>query len=168
MAYVYRHIRLDKNVPFYIGIGKDDKNGRFPRAFSMDRKNSHWQAIVKKTNYRVEIMINDISWELAKEKEAELIRLYGRSDKKIGTLCNQTDGGDGWVGHIMKEESRIKIREFQLSLNKKGNPGRIWTQASKDRLSETLRGFKHTEEAKIKMRKAKPEGLKYKVKKCVT
>lgn len=24
MAYVYRHIRLDKNEPFYIGIGKDE------------------------------------------------------------------------------------------------------------------------------------------------
>lgn len=25
MAIVYRHIRLDKNEPFYIGIGKDEK-----------------------------------------------------------------------------------------------------------------------------------------------
>lgn len=26
MAYVYRHIRLDKNIPFYIGIGLKDYN----------------------------------------------------------------------------------------------------------------------------------------------
>ena len=24
MAYIYRHIRLDKNVPFYIGISEKD------------------------------------------------------------------------------------------------------------------------------------------------
>ena len=26
MAYVYQHVRLDTNEPFYIGIGSDDKN----------------------------------------------------------------------------------------------------------------------------------------------
>jgi hypothetical protein len=163
MAYVYRHIRLDKNVPFYIGIGKDDKNGRFPRAFSLDRKNSHWQSIVKKTDYRVEIIMDGIPWGLAKKKEVEFIKLYGRSDKKMGTLCNQTDGGDGWAGHIMSEESKRKIREFQLSLNKKGMPGRVWSQESRDKLSQTIKGFKHTEENKIKMRKPKPLGFGEKI-----
>lgn len=33
MAYVYRHIRLDKNQPFYIGIGSDT-DGRYHRANS--------------------------------------------------------------------------------------------------------------------------------------
>ena len=28
MAYVYRHIRLDKNEPFYIGIGSDKEYKR--------------------------------------------------------------------------------------------------------------------------------------------
>jgi hypothetical protein len=28
MAYVYRHIRLDKNEPFYIGIGSDSSFAR--------------------------------------------------------------------------------------------------------------------------------------------
>ena len=159
MAYVYRHIRLDKNVPFYIGIGKDDKGGEFPRAFSHDRKNSHWKSIVGKTEYRVDILINDIPWEIAKEREVEFIKLYGRSDKKLGTLSNQTDGGDGWAGHVMKEESKKKIRDFQLSLNKKGSTGREWTQESKDKLSKTITGFKHTEESKIKMRIPKPLGF---------
>ena len=34
MAILYRHIRLDKNVPFYIGIGKDIK-----RAYSKSNRN---------------------------------------------------------------------------------------------------------------------------------
>ena len=33
MAVVYRHIRLDKNEPFYIGIGKNIK-----RAYEKSRK----------------------------------------------------------------------------------------------------------------------------------
>lgn len=163
MAYLYRHIRLDKNVPFYVGIGKDDKGGEFPRAFSKERKNKHWHSIVKKTKYRVEIILNDISWEFAKEKEKEFISLYGRSDKNLGPLANQTDGGDGWAGHVMKEESKRKIKEFQLSLNKKGQPGRIWTEESKKKLSQTLQGFKHSEESKNKMRKPKPEGFGKKI-----
>jgi hypothetical protein len=163
MAYIYRHIRLDKNIPFYIGIGKDDKNGSFPRAYSSKRKNSHWHYIISKTDYKVEIMIDDISWETAKEKEKEFIALYGRSDKKNGILCNQTDGGDGWAGHVMKEEAKEKIRDFQLSLNKKVKPGRKWTKESKEKLSRTISGFKHSEESKSKMRKPKPVGFGEKI-----
>ena len=37
MAYLYRHIRLDKNVPFYVGIG-DDKEGLYKRAFTQYTK----------------------------------------------------------------------------------------------------------------------------------
>lgn len=31
MATVYRHIRLDKNEPFYIGIGKDEKKSTWKK-----------------------------------------------------------------------------------------------------------------------------------------
>jgi hypothetical protein len=30
MAYLYRHIRLDTNQPFYIGIGKEDNGRAYP------------------------------------------------------------------------------------------------------------------------------------------
>ena len=33
MAYLYRHIRLDKNKPFYVGIGDNDNNN-YKRAHS--------------------------------------------------------------------------------------------------------------------------------------
>ena len=32
MAYLYRHIRLDKNEPFYIGIGSNELNN-YKRAY---------------------------------------------------------------------------------------------------------------------------------------
>ena len=67
MAYVYRHIRLDKNIPFYIGIGKEEQ-----RAYSKSNRNPYWKKITNKTDYVVEILFNDISYELAKEKEKNL------------------------------------------------------------------------------------------------
>lgn len=74
MAYIYRHIRLDKNVPFYIGIGSDDE-GFYLRAFRKGR-NAHWNNIVKKTDYLVEIILDDLSWEEACVKEQQIMLRY--------------------------------------------------------------------------------------------
>ncbi len=73
MAYVYRHIRLDKNEPFYIGIGSC-----LNRCYIKTRRNKHWHSITDKTDYRVDIIFDDLSLEDAKEKEKELIYLYGK------------------------------------------------------------------------------------------
>uniref|UniRef100_UPI00200EEA5B hypothetical protein n=1 Tax=Escherichia coli TaxID=562 RepID=UPI00200EEA5B len=58
MAYVYRHIRLDKNQPFYIGIGSDDD---FRRASATQGRNKFWKAISTKTGYEVEIMMDGLT-----------------------------------------------------------------------------------------------------------
>lgn len=162
MAYVYRHIRLDKNIPFYIGVGVDDNEGKFKRSKAKEHRNDYWHRIIAKTDYRVDIIMNDLSWEEACEKEKELIKLYGRKDKSEGFLANQTDGGDGGAGVIVKPETREKIRQFQISLDKKGKPGRVWTQESKDKLANTIRGIKHTPEAIEKMRKPRENTENYK------
>ena len=105
MALVYRHIRLDKNIPFYIGIS----NGNRRRPFAKNR-NPIWSYIAQKTEYRVEIILDDLTWEEALEKEKEFIALYGRRDLGKGTLANMTDGGDGAIGIIQSEESKEKRR----------------------------------------------------------
>jgi hemerythrin superfamily protein len=87
---VYRHIRLDKNIPFYIGIGKDTSRPRNKK----DRSN-FWKNIIGKTKYIVEILFDNLTKEQAIEKEKEFIKLYGRIDLKTGTLCNMTCGGEG-------------------------------------------------------------------------
>jgi len=122
MAYLYRHIRLDKNQPFYIGIGKNELN--FERAYSKANRNKYWHNIVNQTEYRIDILFNDLTWEEVCEKEKEFIHLYGKNTNK-GTLCNISDGGNGGflgeeinikrkktlMGHYVSEETKEKIRQ---------------------------------------------------------
>lgn len=111
MAYVYRHIRHDKNQVFYVGIGTDKKY-KYTRAKSQNR-NKYWKRIVAKTDYDVEILFDDVSKEFAIAKEIEFIELYGRRDLGKGTLCNLTDGGEGATN--MSEEGKQRLREFRMN-----------------------------------------------------
>lgn len=109
MALVYRHIRLDKNEPFYIGIATSKY-----RPVRDTGRNILWSRIVAKTDYEVEILFNDVSVDFAKQKEIEFIKLYGRIDKENGILANMTDGGDGVFGHIFTEETKQKMSKKAL------------------------------------------------------
>lgn len=116
MAYVYRHIRLDKNEPFYIGIGSDKK---YKRAHSTKDRNKYWNNIVKKSLYKVEIIFDNLTWEDACKKEIEFIELYGRKDLGLGTLCNLTNGGEGAKGIIYSD---IRKKEISQRLSGSNNP----------------------------------------------
>lgn len=96
MAYVYRHIRADKNIPFYIGIGSDS-DGKYSRAHDCRGRNKIWVSVSQKTTYNVEILVDDLSWEEACEKEKEFIKIYGRIIDG-GFLANLTFGGEGQLG----------------------------------------------------------------------
>jgi hypothetical protein len=119
MAYLYRHIRLDINEPFYIGIGSDSDNYR--RAHEKSRRNIHWKRIIDKSSYEIEIIMDDLTWKNACEKEKEFISLYGRVDLNNGTLCNHTDGGEGLYNP--SEETRNKKRLSMIGKNKGENNG---------------------------------------------
>ena len=67
MAYVYRHIRLDTNQPFYIGIGIDNKS-KYHRANTHHGRNNYWKNIVKKTDYAVEILFEHEDKDFIKQK----------------------------------------------------------------------------------------------------
>lgn len=100
--FLYRHIRLDKNEPFYVGIGvKKQTNSacltEYYRAYEKRRNNTIWNKIVNKTKYEIEILLESDDYSFIKEKEMEFIKLYGRK-KDGGTLSNITMGGDGTVG----------------------------------------------------------------------
>ena len=106
-CYVYRHIRLDKNEPFYVGIGSDKY---YYRAYQSKPKtrSQYWNKIAAKTDYEVEIIMDGLSWEEAIKKEIEFISLYGRLNTKTGILCNLTDGGEGSKGYVPTKETLEK------------------------------------------------------------
>ncbi len=100
--YLYRHIRLDKNEPFYVGIGTINPYKTFAtahkRAYEKHSHNPIWNKIVSKTDYIVQIIFTHDDYDVIKRKEIEFIKLYGRKDCKTGGLANLTDGGDGVLG----------------------------------------------------------------------
>lgn len=105
--YLYRHIRLDKLEPFYIGIGTktrlDLKYNKYSRS-QEKRRNQIWNNIVSKTEYKVEIMLESDDYNFIKQKEQYFINLYGRKDKRTGLLSNLTNGGEGENGRICTKE----------------------------------------------------------------
>lgn len=110
--YLYRHIRLDKNEPFYIGVSsiKSDNNSGYARANRVSNRNHIWNNIYKASSCQIDIEIiyeTDSKDEIFK-KENEFVLLYGRKNNNTGCLANLTDGGLGAVGAIYTEERRTK------------------------------------------------------------
>ena len=136
MGYLYKHIRLDTNEVFYIGIGgfdKKEKEGSYLRAFckNKNKRNNYWFNVINKTDYKVEIILDNLSIEEIHEKEQEYIKLYGRKDLGLGTLVNMTDGGEGHINYICSKETRIKMKEAASGKNN--------SQYGKKKSEETIR-----------------------------
>lgn len=162
---VYKHIRLDTNEVFYIGIGK------LSRAYQKGSRNIHWTRIVELAGYRVEIIHEGLTWEEACEYEVKYIKEFGRRDLGTGPLVNMTDGADGKVGYKFSEESKKKIGESnkgklvgeknpffgkkhppeliaQIEETKKKNPW-IPTPEQKEKWASQMRGRKiHDDDSK--------------------
>jgi len=113
LGYVYRHIRLDTNMPFYIGIGTMD-GGKNDRANSRDRS-KEWHTVVNNTEYRVDILLENIPVSTLGDKEKYFIKLYGRIDLGTGTLVNKTSGGQGSSGALVSEETKDKRSYTNMS-----------------------------------------------------
>lgn len=157
MAYVYRHIRLDNNEPFYIGIGKLPN---YKRAYQTIKRNPFWHNIVAKTDYEIEIIFDEISWEEAEKKEIEFIALYGRKDLDTGTLVNLTNGGDGSLKRAHTEESKLKMSKSRKGVPKseewkrkiaEAHIGRKITEETRQKLIDSHKGKKLSQEQKDKI-----------------
>jgi len=154
MAYVYRHIRVDKNEPFYIGIGKTKY-----RATTSQNRNNIWLKIVSKTKYEVEILLDDITWEDATKKEIEFIKIYGRINNGTGILANMTDGGDGNLGLVHSAEALIKISES--SKNRVGYwNGKKMSDQAKSKMSESKKGVSNVHLIGRKVEESTKEAVK--------
>lgn len=162
--YLYRHIRTDLNIPFYIGVGKKELNHgstlkqEYKRAFRPFDRTKHWKNIAAK-GYDVEIIYETDSLEEIKLKEIEFINLYGKSSNG-GILVNINDGGGSGKGRKLTDQEKIKI-----SQSLKGRPtsnetreklrlaslNHILPEESRIKISIAKKGFKHTDESKKKI-----------------
>ena len=131
MAVVYIHRRKDIEDPFlnvfYVGIGKNEK-----RSTRKDARSKHWNNIVNRYGYEIEITHKDILWEEACVIEKYLICFYGRHDLNAGNLCNHTDGGEGAIGAKRSLETIEKLRII--------NTGKKLTQEHKDKIGIHSKG----------------------------
>jgi hypothetical protein len=148
--YLYRHIRIDKNEPFYIGIGTkqsrtfNSAKSEYRRAYETSRKESYvWNNIVSKTDYEVQIIFESDDYNFIKGKELEFISLYGRIDKNTGVLSNMTNGGDGFIGYVPSKE---KIEKHKLFMT-----GRKQSEEEKQKRNKSRKGYTHSEETKNKI-----------------
>jgi len=151
--YLYRHIRLDTNTPFYIGIGTKQKRNHnsikseYRRAYEIIRKESSiWNNIINKTEYKIEIVLESNDYEFIKEKEKEFILLYGRLNINAGPLANLTNGGDGFINYIFTDEHKKKIGERSKN--------RIQSKEEKQKRIKSREGYIHSEETKHKISEA--------------
>jgi hypothetical protein len=126
MFYTYLWLR-DDGLPRYVGKGKDN------RAYKSARNH-------RPPRDRERIIIQYfLSEEDAFEAEKLLIAYFGREDLGLGTLRNQSDGGEGPANP--SEERRRKSREARLGRKRKPH-----SEETKQKIRNSLLGKKHTKE----------------------
>lgn len=108
--YIYLYSDPTDSIPFYVGKGC---SGRVRVRDHLNDSNKHLHNKILKigpTNVLISFLVSNVSESEAFYWERYYIKLYGRRDLGTGTLCNLTEGGDGFG--VMSEESREKIRNF--------------------------------------------------------
>lgn len=111
--YVYRHIRLDSNTPFYVGKGMGS------RAFNFKGRNRYWTSIFNKTSIKVEILAYFESESDAYKYEEKLINLYKKYNLCEANLVLRGKGG--CAGVIFSLERRLKHGKSTRKRLRKGH-----------------------------------------------
>jgi hypothetical protein len=108
--FVYLHRRASNGKVFYVGKGT-----RYRHKVTIGRS-LHWQNIVKKHGYTIEIVERGMQEWWAFEVEKNLILKY-----QSHGLCNRTDGGEGASGCIVTDETKEKHRRIRNTLEWRKN-----------------------------------------------
>jgi len=95
-------------------------------------RNQHWNNIVNKHGYNIELISDNLTQKEALELEIKLIAFYGRKDLGLGTLVNKSNGGERNCGYICSEETRKRLVESHI-----GNKPSIET---KNKMSKAKKG----------------------------
>ena len=175
MIVVYRHINLDSNKVFYVGIGTEK------RAYDYKSRNKEWKTQADNSTIETEILFECDTREQAYQKEIEFINLYGRVDKGTGTLVNRTDGG-GWLKGAIWSPERIKkysdnakkLNNLTTYIKEHGSPnkGKTLGKRSEHIVEKTKKALKETwlnkdpEIAKKQTRVFRENNPSYKLQEC--
>ena len=148
-------MRASDGSVFYVGKGTGN------RVLARGGRSTHWHRIVSKHGLRAEIVSR---WDLeedAFEHEKSLIAHY----RSLGlSLCNLTDGGDGFsVGHKVTEDTRAKIRAAHVGMKPSAetaakigaaNKGRVRSDEFRAKVSAGLTGRPVSAETREKIASA--------------
>lgn len=109
--YVYRHIDLINNIPFYIGMGTDTVQYQYARSKKKTKRSNEWKNYVKSINYnyRIDILFESNCEDIIIQKEKEFISIYGRKDIGTGTLLNKDNG---------KGKRQLSTKSFDSMISK--------------------------------------------------
>lgn len=133
--YVYIHRKLDDKSIFYVGKG----TGK--RANSKNSRSKWWHRVVNKHGFYSEIVQYFDNEHDAYISESSLIDHL--SSKGI-RLINLKSGGIGGIGFKHSEESKQKIRNFNL--------GKVYSVDRKQAISKALLGNKFSRKRKSKFK----------------
>ena len=131
--YVYRHIRLDNNTPFYVGKGCRSRH------LHKHNRNNYWKNIANKYGFRAEKVSLNLTSKEACNLEIKLISLY----KKLGYCeANISSGGEsGTTG--------VKPWNYGLKLSKEHayKCGNAFRGKKRPNHSKTLKAYYKTNPA---------------------
>lgn len=148
--YVYGYIRLDYNTYFYIGKGKRYSSCQ-TRYLDLSHRNKHFMNIINNIDCVVEILYdnltNDEALELEQKVIEDLVFNEGYSISIKGNNCknhrnhlvNQTWGGEGASGRIVKQSTKDKISKANKGKfvgENNPNYGKHLSDESKRKISE--------------------------------
>ena len=145
---IYFHFTLDTSNLFYVGYGVKK------RPIDNNSRSKNWYKIVDNHGgYFIEIFENrfDISLEEALDWEVYFIKKYGRIGiDPYGILINKSVGGKyGAEGstHVQSPLLKEKLKKIHT--------GKIVSQDTRNKISESKKGLKFTEEHKKKISSGK-------------
>ncbi len=156
--------------PFYVGKGKNDRYESTLRDRHKCFKMNEIKKLRKLGLEPIVIVFNkDITEKESLSKEVHLVKLIGRRNIMKGPLTNLTDGGDGSSGRVVTEEFRERYRQLEKErgLLLSYAIGRVVSQKSRDKASNSMKGRKFTEDHKNKLKEAstcKKKVLQYNLK----
>ena len=126
--FIYGDYEFDYE-PFYVGKGKGNRSQHHLWEYNLKNDNNKIKVNkinkIKKNNNEIIIIkiVENTSEEIAFSLEKNLIQLMGRIHLQTGPLTNMSDGGEG-------------------------NSNREFSKLHRQRISESRKGYKHTDEWK--------------------